>query len=540
MDRKKFGAVALATVAVAATVAGCGKSTSGEKPVSFTPVVGDNFTGNVSAPQTGGVPVPPSGVTMIGNPIAAQAVANSGLPQGTVTATSNNTTVYYPPAPAIPGLVVPPDSVPQQPEPLAQPANWSPYDYPTSTVDVYQQICNTGRWRSWQASSQIQAQTCWTLYGRQLGVRPWYPGDRGPRPWDQPNYPTPWWRSGWHPDAPVVWVYPGGWNRPRPQPIIYVSVTVNIGGNPHAHPDPHDPVPYYPVWAVRPGAPVPQGGQQRITPPLLPAYTSSAATNAYVAPPVAPGVTLPPAPVNPADGGSSAIPGARVVGNANTNAQITTPIFVTGSGSGASLGTTVAPDAASVAAAAGITAPATSAVPGATGGAGMSGGERPGGGVGGGASAGVTVPGGPTAGAGASGGERPGGGERPSGGTGGDVTGGATVPGAPTEAPQTTQAPAPTQAPVHTQAPENTQAPVQTQAPETTVAPQGGSGGSGGSGGDHHGGGGVTPGGGAAQPTATQVAPAVTQAPAAPTQAARSGRSWLGWRLRVGRRFRVG
>ncbi|MDF0529992.1 hypothetical protein P0W64_10675 [Tsukamurella sp. 8F] len=472
MNTKKFGAAALATVAIAATVAGCGKSSTDEKPVSFSPVVGDNFTGNVSAPQTGGVPVPPSGVTMIGDAVAAQAVANNGLQQGTITSTSNNTTVYYPAGPSVPGLAIPAAQRQAPPAPMQRPGNQRPWGYTDDVVSVYRQICTTGTWRTYHAPVEIQAQSCWTVYGRQLGVRPWYPGDRD-RPWEHANYPRPWWDRGWHPDTPVMWVYPPDWHRPKPQPIINVSITININGNPQAKPDPRDRVPYYPIWGVTPGAAVEVKGQAYVAPPLLPYFTVSASAGVYT-PPVFPGVVLPPMNPHARDGGSTALPGQQVVGNVNTNANITTPIFVTGLGSGAKLGTSANPTAVEMAG--GANASGVAGLPGVNAGSGLSASATAGrGGVGGGAGAsgGAKAPGaGAEAGAGASAGAGHGGvgggaggaGEAtvPGGSAGGGAGGGATATQPTRERPTAPQAPETTQAPKTTQAPETTQAPVTT------------------------------------------------------------------------------
>ena len=66
-------------MAAAGLLAGCGKSTEGDSPVAFQAVTGDQFTANPGAFQTDGIAAPPSGVTMVGNIVAAQAKARLTL-----------------------------------------------------------------------------------------------------------------------------------------------------------------------------------------------------------------------------------------------------------------------------------------------------------------------------------------------------------------------------------------------------------------------------------------------------------------------------
>lgn len=326
MNRVRVSAAAVAALSVAGLVAGCGKDSSSEdSPVAFSPVTGDQYTSNPGAFQTDGVVVPPKDVTMVGDPIPAQAAVNAGLPQGTITSTSNNTTVYYPPAPAVPGLVVAPQPAP--PAPMSRPVNTRPWQYTQPQIDAYRSICETGRWGSWIAGIEQQTQTCWTLYGRQLGVRPWTPDQ--PRPWLRPGYPRPWFDPGFHADVPVIWIYPRSWTRPRPQPIISVSITINIFSNPYRRVPPRFTDPFYPVWAVTPGRVVDVRDQGRI---LAPVYTvtststTTTTTTTTVTAPVAPGVVLAPLPTSAKVAPIVALPGQAVPGNVNTDATVTAPV----------------------------------------------------------------------------------------------------------------------------------------------------------------------------------------------------------------------
>ncbi|BDH55865.1 hypothetical protein [Tsukamurella sp. PLM1] len=288
MTAKKIG-LTTSVLLAAGMVAACGGS-NGEpqdSPVNFVPVTGDNFTANPGAFQTDGIAVPPKEVMMVGDPVAAQAVVNAGLPQGTITSTSQNTTVYYPPVPDdIPGVRVAPQ--PAVPEPMSRPANYRPWQYTPQQIDTFRTICETGRWGSWIAGVERQTQTCWSLYGRQLGVRPWTPGQ--PRPWDRPGYPKPWFDPGFRSDVPVMWVYPRNWTRPRPQPIISVSITINLGTNPFRRVNPRHTEPFYPVWAVTPGRVVDVRNQGRIVAPVYTvSTTTTTTTTTTVTAPVAPG-----------------------------------------------------------------------------------------------------------------------------------------------------------------------------------------------------------------------------------------------------------
>ncbi|MCS3781019.1 hypothetical protein [Tsukamurella ocularis] len=318
----RVSAAAVAVLSVAGLVAGCGKdSSNADSPVAFSPVTGDQYTSNPGAFQTDGVVVPPKDVIMVGDPIPAQAAVNAGLPQGTITSTSNNTTVYYPPAPAVPGLVVAPQPAP--PAPMSRPANTRPWQYTQSQIDAYRSICETGRWGSWIAGIEQQTQTCWTLYGRQLGVRPWTPDQ--PRPWLRPGYPSPWFDPGFRADVPVIWVYPRSWTRPRPQPIISVSITINIVSNPYRRVPPRFTDPFYPVWAVTPGRVVDVRDQGRIVAPVYTVTTTSTTTTTVTAP-VAPGVVLAPLPTSAKVAPIVALPGQAVPGNVNTDAAVTVPV----------------------------------------------------------------------------------------------------------------------------------------------------------------------------------------------------------------------
>ncbi|GAB3128110.1 hypothetical protein GCM10027289_06690 [Tsukamurella serpentis] len=320
MNTKKIGAASFAVVAAAGLLAGCGKSTEGESPVAFSPVTGDQFTANPGAFQTDGVSAPPQGVTMVGNAVAAQAVANSGLPQGTITSTTNNITVYYPPAPAIPGLRPAPQPAP--PAPMVRPSGYKPWRYTPQEIAVYQQICETGTWNNYRAGIEVQTQTCWTLYGRQLGVKPWQPGQ--PRPWQRPEYPKPWFSAEFKVDVPVFWVYPKNWTQPKPQPIISVSIGLNLGDNPYRHVNPRHRDIYYPVWAVTPGRVVAVHDQALIVAPVY-TYTSTTTTTTTVTAPVAPGVVLEPLPTSAKVTPILALPGAKIAGNVNLDANVTVP-----------------------------------------------------------------------------------------------------------------------------------------------------------------------------------------------------------------------
>lgn len=327
MNRKKFGAATIAAIAVAATVAGCGTSDDATpKNVSWSPVTGDNFTTNPGAWHTDGVPAPAAGITMVGNPVAAQATANAGLPQGTITASTNNTTVYYPPAPVI--KAIPAVSVQANVNiapPMQRPANTVPWHYTPQQIEIYQQICRTGTYRDYNAGIEIQQQTCYTLYGRQLGVRPWVPGQ--PVPWHQPSWPTPWFEAGFHADVPVMWVYPPSWTAPKPQPLISVSIGLNIGGNPYAQPNPAWNHPYVPVWAVTPGLTVEAKAQATVQPPWLPWYTNPSVniSGEVTIAPTFPGVVLAPIPTSGEAEIVTALPGANISGNVNTDAAVLVP-----------------------------------------------------------------------------------------------------------------------------------------------------------------------------------------------------------------------
>ncbi|KXP03654.1 hypothetical protein [Tsukamurella pseudospumae] len=324
MKTVKVGAAAAAVLSVAGLLAACGKdSATQDSPVAFSPVTGDQYTANPGAFQTDGVAVPPKSVMMVGDPVAAQAVVNSGLPQGTITSTSSNTTVYYPP---VPSDVLPPDLRPAAqapvPEPLARPANTRPWQYTPHQIDAYRAICDTGRWGSWVAGPEHQTQICWSVYGRQLGVRPWMPGQ--PRPWDRPGYPKPWFDPGFRADVPVMWIYPRGWAQPRPQPIISVSITINLGTNPYRRVNPRYSDPFYPVWAVTPGRVVDVRGQGAIAAPVY--TTTTTTTTTVVSAPVAPGVVLMPLPTSAKVEPVLALPGAPIPGNVNVNPTILAPV----------------------------------------------------------------------------------------------------------------------------------------------------------------------------------------------------------------------
>ncbi|MGX9297413.1 hypothetical protein [Tsukamurella paurometabola] len=489
MNRVRVSAAAVAVLSVAGMVAGCGKDAANDdSPVAFTPVTGDQYTSNPGAFQTDGVVVPPKDVIMMGDPIPAQAAVNAGLPQGTITSTSNNTTVYYPPAPPVPGLAVAPQPAP--PAPLSRPANTRPWQYTQPQIDAYRTICETGRWGSWIAGIEAQTQTCWTLYGRQLGVRPWTPDQ--PRPWLRPGYPKPWFDPGFRADVPIIWVYPRNWTRPRPQPIISVSITINIGTNPYRRVNPRYTEPFYPVWAVTPGRAVDVRDQARIVAPVYTVTSSTTTTTTTVTAPVAPGVVLQPLPTSPRVAPVVALPGQAVPGNVNTDPAVTVPVAAAlqgatvqaGSPSAVeqAIGTSVSVAVASpptTTTAAGTTTAAdtsaaagTSAAPGGTGGA-----VAP--------SAGAPTSAAPSSTAPAPGASSPAAPVTPPAGAPAPTTVApaptATVAPAPTTAapaPQTTVAPpqttvAPpvtTQAPVVTRPPATTQAPVVTP-PPTTQAP---------------------------------------------------------------------
>ncbi|KXO98288.1 hypothetical protein [Tsukamurella pseudospumae] len=322
MNAKHVGALAVALITVAGLTA-CG---SNDKPtdssVAFSPTTGDDFGSNPGAWQTDGVPVPGKGVTMVGDPVAAQAVANAGLQQGTVTATAGDATVYYPKAPDVPGLPVTPQEVAPPPPQFTRPVNTRPWNYTPHQIDVYRQICETGRWNDWVAGVEVQSQTCWTVYGRQLGVRPWYPGQ--PKPWERPSWPKPWFEASFRADVPVMWVYPRDWSQPRPQPLISVSIGIDVPQNPHARPNPrYRDQPYYPVWAATPGRPVAVHDQGRVVAPWLPAYGS--ATAGYTAAPLYPGVVLAPMPTSDRAEVVTAVPGTQVVGNPFRDSTVLAP-----------------------------------------------------------------------------------------------------------------------------------------------------------------------------------------------------------------------
>lgn len=471
MNRVKVGAAAVAMVSVAGLLAGCGKDASKEdSPVAFTPITGDQFTSNPGAFQTDGVAAPPRDVTMVGDPIPAQAAVNAGLPQGTITSTSGNTTVYYPPAPPVPGLAVAPQPAP--PAPLSRPVNTRPWQYTPQQIDAFRAICETGRWGSWIAGVQAQTQTCWTLYGRQLGVRPWTPDQ--PRPWLRPGYPRPWFDPGFRADVPVIWVYPRNWTRPRPQPIISVSITINLGSNPYRRINPRYPDPFFPVWAVTPGRVVDVRDQARILAPVYTATTTTTTTTTTVSAPVAPGVVLEPLPSSATVAPLLALPGQAVPGNVNTDPAVTAPVAAAldgatvraGSRAGleAAIGTSVS---VAVASPTTTTADRTGTAATTTSGAAATPGT---------ATTGAGTPGAPTSGAPASGAPASGAPAAPEGSTV-PPTGAPATTAAPTEAatspaPTATVAPVPTTVPrVTTQPPVVTQAPVTTQPPVTTQAP---------------------------------------------------------------------
>lgn len=323
MHARKLGAAFVAVLA-ATTVASCGSGEEKDSPISWSPVTGDRFTANPGAWQTDGVPVPEAGVSMVGDPIPAQAVANAGLQQGTVTATSGDTTVYYPKAPEIPGLPVAPDQVTPPPPQLQRPTGTAPWRYTPFQIAAFRQICETGRWNDWAASTEVQTQTCWTVYGRQLGVRPWHPGQ--PKPWERPSWPTPWFERDFRPDVPVMWVYPPTWSKPKPQPLISVSIGLNLPRNPYARPNPQRRTEaYYPVWAVTPGRPVVAREQSRVVAPWIPGYATATSTTTYIAPPAYPGVTLAGIPSDGRVQLLTAIPGQRLPENPNTDAAVLIP-----------------------------------------------------------------------------------------------------------------------------------------------------------------------------------------------------------------------
>ncbi|MCA0157119.1 hypothetical protein LB823_13030 [Tsukamurella sp. M9C] len=486
MNTKKIGAASFAVVAAAGLLAGCGKSTEGDSPVAFSPVTGDQFTANPGAFQTDGVAVPPKEVTMVGNTVAAQAVANSGLPQGTITSTANNTTVYYPPAPSIPGLRVAPQPAP--PAPMVRPANYKPWNYTPAEIAVYQQICETGSWKQTASgpggtvSTEVQTQTCYTLYGRQLGVKPWHPSQ--PRPWQRPDYPKPWFSADFKVDVPVFWVYPQNWTQPRPQPIISVSISLNLGNNPYRRVNPAWDQPYYPVWAVTPGRVIDVRDQARVVAPIYTTTTttSTTTTTTTTTAPVFPGTVLAPLPTSATVVPVTAVPGAKVTGNVNLDANVTVPTAAALKGATIQAGTT-----ASLNAAVGTSVEATVAKPSSDNGNRVAVDGNAGATVSGGAGAGATVTGGAgagngtvTGGAGAGAGATvPGGaGETVSGGAGATVTGGAgaatTTTTKPAERPATptqTQTQQPTQTQTQTQEPTQTQTQQPTQAQPTTTTP---------------------------------------------------------------------
>ncbi|CAM3723401.1 hypothetical protein ACXYTP_20985 [Tsukamurella ocularis] len=323
MNAKHLGAMAAALL-TATTLTACGTSDDQQdSSIAFSQVTGDDFTSNPGAFQTDGVPVPEKGVSMVGDPIAAQAVANAGLEQGTVTASSDDgATVYYPKAPPVPGLPVAPQEVAPPPPQLTRPVNTRPWNYTPHQISVYRQICETGRWNDWVAGAEVQSQTCWTVYGRQLGVRPWYPGQ--PKPWERPSWPKPWYEPGFRADVPVMWVYPRDWSRPRPQPIVSVSIGLNIPQNPHARPNPRfRDDPYLPVWAVTPGRPVAARDQARVVAPWL-AYDVTP-TVRYTPPPVYPGTVLAAMPTSGRTEVVTALPGADGEWNPNRDKTVLAP-----------------------------------------------------------------------------------------------------------------------------------------------------------------------------------------------------------------------
>ncbi|WP_019201420.1 hypothetical protein [Tsukamurella sp. 1534] len=325
MHAKKLGAAAAALLTAAALVS-CGSDDKADSPISWSSVTGDQYTANPGAWQTDGVPSPARDVTMLGDPVAAQAVANAGLQQGTITATGGDATVYYPKAPDVPGLPVAPPDVAPPPPPFERPANTRPWNYTDLQLAAYQEICETGAWNDWVAGPDVQAQTCWTLYGRQLGVRPWHPGE--PRPWEERDtWPTPWFEPEFRADVPVMWVYPKSWTKPRPQPVISASIGINLPGNPHAKPNPRfrDDL-FFPVWAVTPGRPVAVRDQARVVAPYLPIYSSTTVTReTYSAPPVYPGLTLATIPTSGRADVVTAAPGQQVLGNPYTDAKVVMP-----------------------------------------------------------------------------------------------------------------------------------------------------------------------------------------------------------------------
>lgn len=323
MNAKHLGAMAAALL-TAATLTACGSSDDQQdSSVAFSQITGEDFTSNPGAFQTDGVPVPEKGVTVVGDPIASQAVANAGLEQGTVTASSDDgATVFYPKAPPVPGLPVAEQDVAPPPPQLTRPVNTRPWNYTPHQVTVYRQICETGRWNGWVAGAEVQSQTCWTVYGRQLGVRPWYPGQ--PKPWERPSWPKPWYEPTFRADVPVMWVYPRDWTRPRPQPIVSVSIGLNVPQNPHARPNPRfRDDPYLPVWAVTPGRPVAARDQARVVAPWL-AYDVTP-TVRYTSPPVYPGTVLAALPTSGRAEVITALPGADGEWNPNRDKTVLAP-----------------------------------------------------------------------------------------------------------------------------------------------------------------------------------------------------------------------
>lgn len=323
MNAKHLGAMAAALL-TAGTLTACGSSADQQdSSIAFSQVTGDDFTSNPGAFQTDGVPVPEKGVTMVGDPVAAQAVANAGLEQGTITASSEDgATVFYPKAPPVPGLPVAEQEVAPPPPQLTRPVNTRPWNYTQHQITVYRQICDTGRYNDWVAGAEVQSQTCWTVYGRQLGVRPWYPGQ--PKPWERPTWPKPWYEPSFRADVPVMWVYPRDWNRPRPQPIVSVSIGLNVPQNPHARPNPRfRDDPYLPVWAVTPGRPVAARDQARVVAPWL-AYDVTP-TVRYTAPPVYPGTVLAAMPASGRADVVTALPGGDGEWNPNRDKTVLVP-----------------------------------------------------------------------------------------------------------------------------------------------------------------------------------------------------------------------
>lgn len=322
MNAKPLGAMAAALL-TAASLTACGSSDDRQdSSVAFSQITGDDFSANPGAWQTDGVPVPEEKVAVVGDPVAAQAVANAGLEQGTVTASSDGATVYYPMAPPVPGLPVAPQEVAPPPPQLTRPVNTRPWNYTPHQITVYRQICETGRWNDWVAGAEVQSQTCWTVYGRQLGVRPWYPGQ--PKPWERPTWPKPWFDAAFRADVPVMWVYPRDWNRPRPQPIISVSIGLNVPRNPHARPNPRfQDDPFVPVWAVTPGRPVAARDQARVVAPWLGYDTSP--TVRYIAPPVYPGTVLAALPASGRAEVVTALPGGDGEWNPNRDKTVLAP-----------------------------------------------------------------------------------------------------------------------------------------------------------------------------------------------------------------------